>query len=150
MDGYAKNEEFRTILETIDQWLPYYPFCDPNKNTATLPLPKISDLLQNLAGFKYATVIDLSMGYCHIPLVDEHSQKCHYKRPPIGIVNSTDIFQAIIMAVVSDLDFARAYMDDILIISNGTFEDYLTKLDRVLYRLKKAGFLKDSSKGFYC
>mgnify|MGYP002063084857 CR=1 FL=1 len=38
------------------------------------PLPKISDLLQKLSGFKYITAIDLSMGYYHIPL-DEASQK---------------------------------------------------------------------------
>ena len=38
------------------------------------PLPKISDILQKLSGFKYATAIDLSMGYYHIPL-DEASQK---------------------------------------------------------------------------
>jgi hypothetical protein len=31
-------------------------------------LPKISDLLRKLSGFEYATAIDLSMGYYHIPL----------------------------------------------------------------------------------
>jgi hypothetical protein len=39
------------------------------------PLPKISDLLQRLCGFRYASTIDLSMGYYHIPL-DEYSQNC--------------------------------------------------------------------------
>jgi hypothetical protein len=38
------------------------------------PLPKISDLLQCLTGFRYASAIDLSMGYYHIPL-DKYSQK---------------------------------------------------------------------------
>jgi hypothetical protein len=75
------------------------------------PLPKILDLLQKLSGFKYATAIDLSMGYYHIPL-DEHSQKLcttilpwgkyQYKRLPMGIVNSPDIFQSIMMEVVGD------------------------------------------------
>jgi hypothetical protein len=32
------------------------------------PLPKVSDLLRKLSGFKYATEIDLSMGYYNIPL----------------------------------------------------------------------------------
>jgi hypothetical protein len=32
------------------------------------PLPKINDLLRKLSGFKYATAIDLSMGYYHILL----------------------------------------------------------------------------------
>jgi hypothetical protein len=31
------------------------------------PLPKISDLLRKLSGFRYATTIDLSMSYYHIP-----------------------------------------------------------------------------------
>ena len=38
------------------------------------PLPKIADILQRLAGFTYATALDLSMGYYHVPL-DEESQK---------------------------------------------------------------------------
>ena len=37
------------------------------------PLPKIKELLQKLQGFKWATAIDLSMGYYHIPM-DEYSQ----------------------------------------------------------------------------
>jgi hypothetical protein len=122
------------------------------------PLPKILDLLQKLSGFKYATAIDLSMGYYHIPL-DEHSQKLcttilpwgkyQYKRLPMGIVNSPDIFQSIMMEVVGDLDFARAYIDDILIISNGTFEDHMAKLDQVLARLEQAGFRANVRKCFF-
>jgi hypothetical protein len=37
-------------------------------------LPKISDLLRNLSGFKYATAIDLILGCYHIPL-DLEAQK---------------------------------------------------------------------------
>jgi hypothetical protein len=37
-------------------------------NRKPFPLPKISDLLRKLSGFKYATAIDLNMGYHHIPL----------------------------------------------------------------------------------
>jgi hypothetical protein len=32
------------------------------------PLPKISEILRKLSGFKYAMAIDLIMGYYHIPL----------------------------------------------------------------------------------
>jgi hypothetical protein len=42
------------------------------------PLPKISDLLRKLSGFKYATAIDLSIGYYHIPL-DLEAQKFENK-----------------------------------------------------------------------
>jgi hypothetical protein len=67
----------------------------------------------------------------------------------MGIVNSPDIFQSIMMEVVGDLDFARAYIDDILIISNGTFEDHMAKLDQVLARLEQAGFRANVRKCFF-
>jgi hypothetical protein len=40
------------------------------------PLPKISDILRKLSGFKYATAIDPSMGYYHIPLDLEAHKLC--------------------------------------------------------------------------
>jgi hypothetical protein len=40
------------------------------------PLPKISDLLNKLCGFKYATAIDLNMGYYHILLDLEAHKVC--------------------------------------------------------------------------
>jgi hypothetical protein len=40
------------------------------------PLPKISDILRKFSGFKYATAIDLSMGYYHIPLDLEAQKMC--------------------------------------------------------------------------
>ena len=113
------------------------------------PLPKISDLLQKLSGFKFAAALDLSMGYYHLPL-DAASQKLcttilpykkyQYLRLPMGIKNSPDVFQAVMMDILGDLEFVRTYIDDILITSNGTFEDHMKKLDQVLDRLTKAGF----------
>jgi hypothetical protein len=57
------------------------------------PLPKISDILRKLSGLKYATAIDLIMGYYHIPLDLEAQKLCttilswgkyQYKRLPIA------------------------------------------------------------------
>jgi hypothetical protein len=65
------------------------------------PLPKISDLLRKLSGFKYATAIDLSMGYYHMPLDLEVQKLCttispwekyQYKRLTMGVKTSPDIF----------------------------------------------------------
>jgi hypothetical protein len=56
------------------------------------PLPKISDLLRKLSGFRYATAIDRIMGYYHIPLDLEAHKLCttilpwgknQYKRLPM-------------------------------------------------------------------
>jgi hypothetical protein len=63
------------------------------------PLPKISDLLSKISGFKYATVTNLSMGYYHIPLDLEAQKLCttilhwgkyQYKRLPMGVKTSPD------------------------------------------------------------
>jgi hypothetical protein len=113
------------------------------------PLPKISDLLQRLEGFQYATAIDLSMGYYHIPL-DKYSQGLcgtvmpwgiyQYKVLPMGISNAPDIFQSIMMRLLGDLEYVHVYMDDILITSSGNFQDHMSKLKEVLKRLEKVGF----------
>ena len=40
----------------------------------------------------------------------------------------------------NDLEYVRAYIDDLLIISNGSFEDHLNKVKVVLKKLKAASF----------
>ena len=122
------------------------------------PLPKIQDLLQTLTGFKYATAIDLSMGYYHIPL-DAASQKLcsmvlpwakyQWARLPMGVKCAPDIFQSIISNLFSDLEWVRAYIDDALITSNGDYKDHLQKVDLVLARLEKAGFRANVRKCFF-
>ena len=102
-----------------------------------------------LSGFRYATAIDLLMGYYHIPL-DKASQKLcstilpwgkyQYKRLPMGMANAPDIFQQVMNDILGDLDFVLIYIDDILITSNGTYEDHMQKLDIVLTRLEEKGF----------
>ena len=113
------------------------------------PLPKISHLLQSLSGFQYATALDLSMGYYHVPLDEETQQLCtmilpwgkyQYMRLPMGIKNSPDIFQAVMNELLGDLEFVRVYLDDILIISKGSFDEHLEQLEQVLQHLKLAGF----------
>jgi hypothetical protein len=55
-------------------------------------------------------------------------QKYRYKRLPMGIKNSPDIFQAVINDLLGDLDFVQVYLDDIPITSSGSFQDHLQKL----------------------
>jgi Reverse transcriptase (RNA-dependent DNA polymerase) len=105
------------------------------------PLPKISDLLQKLQGFTYATAIDLSMGYYHIPLDNDSQKLCtlilpwgkyKYLRLLMGIKNSPDILQAIMHDILGDLEYSNTYIDDILITSSGNFKDHLERIVEVL------------------
>ena len=66
------------------------------------PIPKINEMLLKLEGFQYAASLDLNMGYYHIRLSEKSINLCtiiltwvkyQYKRLPMGVVNSPEIFQ---------------------------------------------------------
>ena len=67
----------------------------------------------------------------------------------MGIKNSPDIFQAIMMDVLGDLEYARTYIDDILVTTSGSLEDHLEKLSEVLARLESTGFRANVRKCFF-
>ena len=121
------------------------------------PIPKIQDLLQKLEGFQYGTSLDLNMGYYHIELSPHSKRLCtivlpwgkyEYQRLPMGLSNSPDIFQERMSGLMADLDFVRAYIDDLLCISKGNWDDHIEKLDAVFARLQKAGLRINANKSF--
>ena len=123
------------------------------------PLPKISEMLHKLDGFMYATSLDLNMGYYHIELTPNSSRLCtivlpwgkyEYLRLPMGLCNAPDLFQERMSLLMEGLEFARAYIDDLLVISNGTFDTHLDHLEQVLTRLSEAGLKVNISKCKFC
>ena len=75
--------------------------------------------------------------------------KFEYQRIPMGLCNSPDIFQEKMNELFEGLDYVRAYIDDLLVLSKGTYEDHLEKLDSVLYRLGQAGLKVNAKKSFF-
>ena len=65
--------------------------------------------------------------------------KYSYLRLSMGYAGSADIFQAEMMDLMESLEYVRAYIDDLLVITRGTLEDHLEKLREVLRRLREAG-----------
>jgi hypothetical protein len=63
---------------------------------------------------------------------------------------SANIFQAEMMDLMEALEYVQAYIDDLLVITRGTLEDHLVKLDEVLKRLLKLGLKVNSTKSFFC
>ena len=123
------------------------------------PLPKINDMLQKLEGFQYATSLDLNMGYYHITLTPNASRLCtvvlpwgkyEYLRLPMGLCNSPDIFQEKMSELMTGLEFARAYLDDLLVVTQGSFSKHLDQLEQVLTRLAAAGLKINASKSTLC
>ena len=122
------------------------------------PIPHIQDMLLNLEGFKYATSLDLNMGYYHLELSPESKQLCtivlpfgkfEYQRVPMGLCNSPDIFQEKMNELFEGIDYVRTYIDDVLCLTKGTFDDHLEKLERVLERLQGAGLKVNAKKSFF-
>ena len=48
------------------------------------------------------------------------------------------------------LEFARAYIDDLLVVSKGTLQEHLDQLEQVLLRLNEVGFKVNVSKSQLC
>ena len=57
----------------------------------------------------------------------------------MGLCNSPDIFQEKMSELIAGLEFARAYLDNLLIISKGNFNEHLMQLEAALTRLSEAG-----------
>ncbi len=115
-------------------------------------------MLLNLEGFQYATSLDLNMGYYHIELCPDLKKLCtlvfpfgkyEMQRLPMGLCNSPDIFQEKMSELFNGLEFVRTYINDLLCLTKGSFEDHLEKLERVLQRLRQAGLKVNGKKSFF-
>ncbi len=125
------------------------------------PIPKISTPLQELEGFTYATALDLNMGYYTIRLDPKAAEMFTIIFPwgkysnlwlpmAMGFASSADIFQAEMMDLMEALEYVRAYIEDLLVITRGTREDHLDLQREVLRRLWNARLKVNAAKSFVC
>ena len=64
----------------------------------------------------------------------------------MGLCNSADIFQEKMSELLSGLETVRVYIDDILHITKGSFEEHLEVLDEVFSRLRQSGLKVNANK----
>jgi hypothetical protein len=145
----SKTVRFLTDFWKVNKRLGRKPF----------PIPKISTVLQELEGFTFATSVDLNMGYYTISLDPDVSMICtiifpwgkySYKRLPMGIAGSPDIFQEKMSDLMATLEFVRTYLDGLLIITKGSLEDHLEKLSMILTGLQDVGLKINANKSKFC
>jgi hypothetical protein len=67
----------------------------------------------------------------------------------MGLNISPDVFQQHMVQLFGDLNFVKCYLDDILIFTNGTFEDHMHKVLLVLQRLANKGLQINANKSFW-
>jgi len=119
------------------------------------PIPKIPDILRGMEKFKYATTIDLNMGYYSMPLEENAKKLCvislpwglyQYEVLPQGIKPATDIFQQRMNALYHDMNTVDTFLDDTMILGHSTFDDHLADVIEVLKRLLAAGMQVNAEK----
>jgi hypothetical protein len=123
------------------------------------PIPKIAQMLQDIDNFAYATSLDLNMGYYTIRLHPDYQKLCtivtpfgkyQYLRLPMGISCSPYIFQEKMSDLMQHLNFVRTYLDDLLVISSGTLDDNLKKMEVVFKILSDKGLRVNAEKSTFC
>jgi hypothetical protein len=68
----------------------------------------------------------------------------------MGLSISPDVFQEKMSELMAGLEFARAYLNDLLIISTESgFDKHLEKREQVLTRLRQAGLKINAVKSFF-
>ena len=119
------------------------------------PIPRIGDTMQQLEGFQYATALDLNMGYYTIQLTPGSKDmttivtefgKFRYNCLPMGMCVSGDIFQAKVNELLGDIDGVKAYIDDILVLCKGSFDDHMQQLRLCFSRIQQAGLKINAKK----
>ena len=112
------------------------------------PLPNITDILDQLGGAQYFTVLDLASGFHQIEIdpADRHKtafstlfEHVEFNRMPFGLKSAPATFQRMMDTVLSGLQGVEmfVYMDDIVIYAK-SIQEHNEKLGKLLGRLKTA------------
>ncbi|KAF9761135.1 Transposon Tf2-9 polyprotein [Nosema granulosis] len=111
------------------------------------PFPSIQNSLTEPKGSTIFSQLDLNMGYYQIEIDKESVAKTAFVLPfgqyeffrmPFGLSNASREFQRIMNEKLSDLNFVKVFVDDILIYSQ-TPEEHLEHINAVLSRLSNEG-----------
>lgn len=116
-----------------------------------LPLPRIDETLDLLAGAKYFTTLDLASGCWRVPMEPTAQEKTafvthcglymyEFTKRPFGLVNGPATFQWLMELVLSGLarDKCHIHLDDVLVFGK-TLEEHNQNLTDVLTQIKGAG-----------
>ena len=120
------------------------------------PLPRIDESLDQLAGAKWFSCLDLSAGYWQVEVDPDDRQKTafitrrglyEFNVMPFGLCNAPATFERLMELVLSGLHWqiCLIYLDDIIIFGK-TFAEMIQNLDTVLARFAQAGLKLKSQK----
>ncbi|KAF4476972.1 Transposon Tf2-6 polyprotein [Colletotrichum fructicola Nara gc5] len=121
------------------------------------PLPLIRETLRTISAARWFTKLDVVAAFHKIRIAEGEEHKTAFRTRyglfewlvvPFGLTGAPATFQRYINGVLREYldDFATAYMDDVLIYSNGSQKDHEAKVRLVLRKLADAGLRLDPHK----
>jgi transposase InsO family protein/predicted aspartyl protease len=121
------------------------------------PLPLIHETLRNVGKAKWYTKLDVIAAFHKIRIAEGDEWKTAFRTryglyewmvTPFGLANAPSTFQRYINWALRDFldEFCSAYIDDVLIYTDGTREQHQEHVRRVCERLDKAGLQVDIDK----
>ncbi|KAG9184899.1 hypothetical protein G6011_06845, partial [Alternaria panax] len=121
------------------------------------PLPLIQETFNNIAKAKWFTKIDVSAAFHRIRINAGDEWKTAFRTrfglyewlvTPFGMANAPSTFQRYINWTLREYmdDFCSAYLDDVLIYTNGTLKEHQQNTNKVLEAMGKAGLPLDIKK----
>lgn len=121
------------------------------------PLPLINETLRAISKAKWLTKLDVIAAFHKIRVQKGDEWKTAFRTryglfewlvTPFGLTGAPATFQRYINRTLQDYldEFCSAYLDDILIYSDGSLKDHRQKVKQVLKRLQDAGLQIDIDK----
>ena len=126
--------------------------------TETWPMPRSSDIFDNLSGSNYFSTLDLKSGYWQVIIDEESREKTgfstpdgHYqfKRMAFGLKNAPADFSRIMHIVFKKFSFVEIYLDDITIHSK-TLDEHFKHIREVIKACKEASLSLNIKKCNWC
>lgn len=121
------------------------------------PLPLIQETLRNIGKAKWFTKVDVIAAFHKIRIAEGDEWKTAFRTryglyewmvTPFGLANAPSTFQRYINWALREFldDFCSAYVDDVLVYTEGSLDQHREHVRKVLGRLSEAGLQLDIDK----
>ena len=118
------------------------------------PLPLVREIFEALAGAQVFSTLDLWQAYHRFPIAEDDRHKTaftwngtqyQFRGAPFGLKTLPSHFQRVMAMLLHDLDYARVFIDDVVVFSKSSGE-HAMHLREVIRRLNEAQLILNVDK----